>query len=67
MKRAPGICHRSFFLIVLLAGTAVQAADTPLPREFAGASPLRWSVRMADSEIMRRGESLIYKEGGGAK
>jgi len=67
MKRTPGICHRSFFLIALLAGTAVRATDTPLPREFAGASPLQWSVRMADSEIMRRGESLIYKEGGGAK
>jgi unsaturated rhamnogalacturonyl hydrolase len=67
MKRAPGIWTRSFYLFALLAATAVRAADTPLSHEFAGASPLQWSVRMADSEIMRRGESLSYREGGGAK
>ncbi len=67
MKRAPGIWPRSFYLLALLAATAVRAADTPLPHEFAGASPLQWSVHMADSEIMRRGESLIYREGGAAK
>ena len=67
MKRAPGIWPRSFYLLALLAATAVRAADTPLPHEFAGASPLQWSVHMADSEIMRRGESLIYRDGGAAK
>lgn len=67
MKRAPGIWPRSFYLLALLAATAVRAADTPLPHEFAGASPLQWSVHMADSEIMRRGESLIYRDGGVAK
>ena len=67
MKRAPGNWHRSFFLIAFLAATAVRAADAPLPREFAGAGPLQWSVRMADSEIMRHGEKLTYRDGGAAK
>ena len=43
-------------------------ADAPAPpREFAGATPMQWSVRMADSEIVRRGDSLAWKDGGSAK
>src|ERR1035437_4791515 len=33
----------------------------------SGATPLQWSVRMADSEIARRGDSLVWKQGGTAK
>ncbi len=47
--------------------SAVHAADQQGPSQFSGASPLEWSVRMADSEIARRGESLVWKEGGRAK
>jgi unsaturated rhamnogalacturonyl hydrolase len=45
----------------------VRAMDTAVAGEFAGAAPLQWSARMADSEIGRRGESLIFKEGGSTK
>lgn len=37
------------------------------PREFGGAAPLEWSVRMADSEMARRDDKLVWKEGGTAK
>jgi unsaturated rhamnogalacturonyl hydrolase len=33
----------------------------------SGATPLQWSVRLADSEIARRGDSLAWKPGGAAK
>jgi unsaturated rhamnogalacturonyl hydrolase len=35
--------------------------------DFDGATPLQWSVRLADSEMSRRGDSLQWKEGGAAK
>jgi unsaturated rhamnogalacturonyl hydrolase len=34
---------------------------------YDGATPLQWSVRLANSEIARRGNSLVWKEGGKAK
>src|SRR3954467_5318821 len=37
------------------------------PKEFFGATPLEWSVRMARSEMGRRGDTLAWKEGGRAK
>ena len=43
------------------------ATKTAAPAKFAGATPLQWSVRMADSEIVRRGDSLVWQEGGKAK
>jgi unsaturated rhamnogalacturonyl hydrolase len=36
-------------------------------REFAGATPLQWSVRMADSEMNRLGDRLAWKTNGTAK
>ena len=58
-------------LLFSLAGflsTALHCpADSSLPREFAGATPLQWSVRMADSEMARRGDNLVWKQGGTAK
>ena len=38
-----------------------------MPKEFNGSTPVEWSVRMADSEIARRDDSLAWKEGGRAK
>ncbi|MGA2242914.1 MAG: glycoside hydrolase family 88 protein [Verrucomicrobiota bacterium] len=43
------------------------ATKTAPPEKFAGATPLQWSVRMADSEIARRGDSLVWQQGGKAK
>ena len=50
--------------LVLLTGCATEK---PLPHEFAGATPLQWSVRMADSEMARRGDKLAWKKTGSAK
>jgi unsaturated rhamnogalacturonyl hydrolase len=66
MNRIPGRRVGLLFSAVL-AATAVRAADPPPPREFGGATPLQWSIRLADSEMSRRGESLVYREGGAAK
>jgi unsaturated rhamnogalacturonyl hydrolase len=37
------------------------------PGEISGATPLQWSVRMADAEMARRGDKLSWKPGGAAK
>jgi len=68
MKRISGLSRRAFLLGTWLgAAMMARGAEAPLPREFAGASPLQWSVRLADSEMARRGDSLAYREGGDAK
>jgi unsaturated rhamnogalacturonyl hydrolase len=62
-----GPCFRLFVPTVLLA-VAVRAAEAPPPpQDFGGATPLQWSVRMADAEMARRGTSLVRTEGGSAK
>ena len=43
------------------------ATHTASPRAFSGATPLQWSVRLADSEIARRGDRPVWKQGGKAK
>ena len=59
-------------LVGLCAGCATQA-PTPVkvvaapPKQFSGATPLEWSQRLADSEIARRGDSLVWKLNGKAK
>jgi unsaturated rhamnogalacturonyl hydrolase len=56
--------------LLLCAGHAHAASATTLAtptNSFAGATPLQWSIRMANSEMARRGDSLAYKPGGKAK
>lgn len=36
-------------------------------REFRGASPLEWSIRMADAQIRRSGEKLAYRSDGNVR
>jgi unsaturated rhamnogalacturonyl hydrolase len=55
------------FAIVLLTGLLGCQTTPPAPREYAGATPLEWSRRMAESEVARRGDSLAWREGGSAK
>ena len=57
--------HSSFFILTscLLASCATAAA----PQKFSGATPLEWSVRLADSEMTRLGDKFAWKEGGKAK
>jgi len=64
------IIERSFFIflwLLILSASAVRAEGPASPAPFNGATPLRWSVRMADSEMARRGDSLAWKAGGTAK
>jgi unsaturated rhamnogalacturonyl hydrolase len=53
-------------LTALLLAPACRAIDTTpasTPKEFGGATPLQWSVRMADSETARRGDALAWRPG----
>jgi unsaturated rhamnogalacturonyl hydrolase len=43
------------------------ATHSPTPQTVAGATPLEWSQRLADSEMARKGDSLVWKPGGKAK
>jgi unsaturated rhamnogalacturonyl hydrolase len=52
-------------LASFLATSLRCAADEP--GEFNGASPLQWSVRMADSETARLGDKLAWRPGRKAK
>jgi unsaturated rhamnogalacturonyl hydrolase len=49
--------------ISLSFATAAATNNT----DFAGGTPLQWSVRLADSEMARRGDQLNWKEHGAAK
>jgi unsaturated rhamnogalacturonyl hydrolase len=67
MKRFFAFHHLLLVSEIVFVAPLLQAADTSLPHEFAGNTPLRWSIHMADSEMARRGDSLAWKEGGTAK
>jgi len=58
--------QRLFITVVLLSGFPLLAAALP-ESEFAGQSPLQWSVSMADSQMARLGDRLAWKEGGSAR
>src|ERR1041385_1326989 len=57
----------SICLSAVLFAPAVRAAAPAEQTKFNGATPLQWSVRMADSETARRGDKLAWKPGGSAK
>ena len=66
------LSHRSIVVVVLLFGGLglcfpVNATGAPLPKDFAGVQPLEWSVQMADSEMVRLGDRLVWKQGGRGK
>ena len=56
-------------LLLLCVSCATQnVAPASLgTRKFSGATPLTWSQRLADSEMTRRKDSLVWKPGGRAK
>ncbi len=43
------------------------ATNKIAPKKFSDATPLEWSQRLADSEMARRGDSLVWKTDGKAK
>lgn len=51
-------------ILALFCMTSMCLAADPAPREFKGATPLQWSIRMADSQMARRGDGMVYVEGG---
>lgn len=54
--------------LAALVTVSCRPTDPATPTsEFGGATPLQWSVRMADSEITRLGDSLDWSEDGRAK
>jgi len=56
------------FSVALLVAAAFSCVTQAAPdRKFEGATPMQWSVRLADSEIARLGDKLAWKEGGKAK
>jgi unsaturated rhamnogalacturonyl hydrolase len=59
----------SISLSALLVAPACRTVDTTASRQtqFDGATPLQWSVRVADSEMARRGDKLAWTPGGRAK
>src|SRR5215831_17848945 len=46
---------------------SLLAGSNSATNSFRGSTPLQWSIRMADSEMARRGDSLAYKPDGKAK
>jgi unsaturated rhamnogalacturonyl hydrolase len=63
--KLPNICARLW--LVLFSFCAAGLVHAATPQVFAGAPPLAWSVRLADSEMARRGDSLAWKPDGKAK
>lgn len=65
-KRLPAyLCLISAVLCLFPIARASEKAKTIM--EFSGADPLQWSIRMADSEMARRGDSLVWKPQGRAR
>ena len=54
-------------LLFAPACRAIDSSPSPAPKEFGGATPLQWSMRMADSESLRRGDSLAWRPDGKAR
>jgi unsaturated rhamnogalacturonyl hydrolase len=63
--KSPNACAR--FWLVLFSFCAAGLVHAAAPLVFAGASPLAWSVRLADSEMARRGDSPAWQPDGKAK
>jgi unsaturated rhamnogalacturonyl hydrolase len=58
---------RAALLLVLFSLCASCATQSASSQKFSGATPLEWSVRLADSEMARRGDSLAWKPDGKPK
>src|ERR1017187_6139746 len=57
---------RTGFLPALLL-VCTSGATIAAPQKFSGTTPLEWSVRLADSEMARRGDAPAWKPDGRAK
>ena len=57
------VCLIVAAVVALMLPKAARAGD----QGPGSVTPRQWSTRMADAEMSRRGDSLIWKEGGKAK
>src|SRR5262245_44386841 len=57
----------SFLGMIALGFAQAIAAEQSLPKQFSGAEPLQWSVRMAQSQMDRSADRHAWKEGGNVK
>ncbi|MCU0786219.1 MAG: glycoside hydrolase family 88 protein, partial [Verrucomicrobia bacterium] len=67
MKRFAYLNLGFSLLVAQLVAIGVRGAEATVPKQFHGATPLQWSVRLADSETARRGDRLAWREGRNAK
>ncbi len=67
IKRITWTCFIAALVPLLLTATFALAGEAPAAKEFKGATPLEWSVRMAGSEMARLGDRLAWTEKGRAK
>ena len=58
---------RHLSLFSFISFLFVSCTTPAPPQNFGGATPLQWSVRLADSEMARRDGSLVWKQGGKAR
>ena len=60
---------RAAIAVLLSIPSLLTAGPSPAPeaKQFKGATPLQWSVRMADSDTARRGDKLAWRPGRKAK
>jgi unsaturated rhamnogalacturonyl hydrolase len=57
------VCLAAVCLAAGLGVPSLGATETAVPGQFNGATPLAWSVRMADSETSRLGDRLAWRAG----
>ena len=61
----------ALLFLLLCAGCATQSSApqkaSGASQKFSGATPLEWSQRLADSEMARLGDTLVWKPDGKAK
>jgi len=53
---------KAFLALCALSAATVAVAGVEPPQKFNGATPLEWSVKMAKSEMDRRGGTLFYPD-----
>src|SRR2546430_2714968 len=57
---------KSLLFSLIAGGSFVHAAEMP-PAKETTATPLQWSIQLANAEIERRADSFAYSEKGKAK
>ena len=62
-----GLARAALLCVILISGLTLRGAPAVPAGSIHGATPVQWSVRMADAEMGRLGDRLDWKEGGRAK